>query len=99
MEKHIKSTEMWRLRRMMRIPWTARKTNTEILTEANEQKHIIADLRRRQVKFIANCSCSSKEKAEGHGDNKKNIWKTRQRKTTRKDTGQLDQMDEEEDCN
>jgi hypothetical protein len=52
MEKHIESTEMWFLRRMMRIPWTARKTNAEILIEANEQRHIIADLRRRQAKFI-----------------------------------------------
>jgi hypothetical protein len=37
---------------MMRIPWTARKTNIEILIEENEQRHIIVDLRRRQAKFI-----------------------------------------------
>jgi hypothetical protein len=36
----------------MRIPWTARKPNAEILIEANEQKHIIADMRRRKAKFI-----------------------------------------------
>jgi hypothetical protein len=35
-EKHIESTEMWSLRRMMRIPLAARKTNAEILIEANE---------------------------------------------------------------
>jgi ribosomal 50S subunit-associated protein YjgA (DUF615 family) len=52
MEKHIESTELWFLRRMIRIPWTAKKTNTEILIEANEQRHIIVDLRRRQAKFI-----------------------------------------------
>jgi hypothetical protein len=52
MEKHIESKEMWFLRRIMRIPWTARKTNTEILIEANEQRHIIVDLRSRQTKFI-----------------------------------------------
>jgi hypothetical protein len=47
-----KSTEMWFLKRMMRIQWVARKTNTEILIEANGQIHIIAGLRRRQAKFI-----------------------------------------------
>jgi hypothetical protein len=52
MEKHVESTEIWFLRRMMRIPWTAMKTNTDILTEANEQRHIIADLRRSQAKCI-----------------------------------------------
>jgi ribosomal 50S subunit-associated protein YjgA (DUF615 family) len=52
MEKHIESTEMWFIRRMMRIPWTARKTNAEILIETNEQRYIIADPRRRQAKFI-----------------------------------------------
>jgi ribosomal 50S subunit-associated protein YjgA (DUF615 family) len=52
MHKYIETTEIWFLRRLMRIPWTARKTNTEILIEANEQKQIVAEWRRRQAKFI-----------------------------------------------
>ena len=50
--KNIKSileaTEMWFLRRMMRIPWTARKTNDDVLKEANAQRRIITQVRRRQ---------------------------------------------------
>ena len=34
MKRSLKTTEMWFLRRMMRIPWTAKKTNEEVLTEA-----------------------------------------------------------------
>jgi hypothetical protein len=49
---HIESTEMWFLRRMMRIPWIARKTNADVLIEAIELGHLIADLRGRQAKFI-----------------------------------------------
>ena len=33
MKRSLDTTEMWFLRRMMRIPWTAKKTN-EVLTEA-----------------------------------------------------------------
>jgi hypothetical protein len=86
MEKYIESTEMWFLRRMMRIPWTVRKINAEILIEANEQRYSITDLRRRQAKFTSCKSCSSKGEAGGHCDKRKNMWKTRQRKIVRKDT-------------
>jgi hypothetical protein len=82
---------------MMRIPWTARKTNAEILIETNEQRHITADLRRRQAKSVGQVLL--KGEAGGHRDNRKNMWKRRQRKTTRKDSGQLDLLDGEEDCN
>ena len=34
MKRSLETTEMWFLRRMMRIPWTAKKTNEEVLTEA-----------------------------------------------------------------
>jgi hypothetical protein len=44
-------------------------------------------------------SCSMKYRYEEHQDNRENIGKTRQRKTTRKDTGQLEQMAGDEDCN
>jgi hypothetical protein len=83
---------------MMRITWAARKTNTEILIEANEQRHI-THCRPDEKTGKVYRSCSSKGEAGGHRDNRENMWKTRQRKTTRKYTGQFDQMDREEDCN
>ncbi|GFS16255.1 reverse transcriptase-like [Elysia marginata] len=32
-QKKIEAAEMWFLRRMLRVPWTARKTNEEVLKE------------------------------------------------------------------
>jgi hypothetical protein len=73
---------MWFLRRMMRISWTARKLNAEILFETNEQKHVIADLRKRWVNFVAHNL--RKGKLEDIVDTGKISGKQRQRKTKRK---------------
>ena len=51
-QKHIETTEMWFLRRMLRIPWTARKTNEEVLNEAGETRKLLTSTRRRQTKFF-----------------------------------------------
>jgi hypothetical protein len=86
MKKHIESTEMWFLRRMMGIPWTARKTNEEILIETHEQRHIIADLKKRQTQFIGHVFLKEKledivttEKLCGkqtEEENEKRYWTT-----------------------
>ena len=46
-QKHIETTEMWFLRRILRIPWTARKTNEEVLNEAGETRKLLITTRRR----------------------------------------------------
>ena len=43
---------MWFLRRMMRIPWTAKKTNEEVLTEAQTTRQLMTKIRKRQAKFV-----------------------------------------------
>ena len=43
---------MWFLRRMLRIAWTARKTNEEVLNEAGETRKLLITARRRQAKFF-----------------------------------------------
>ena len=43
---------MWFLRRMLRVPWTARKTNIEVLKEANTRRSLISRLRKRQAQFV-----------------------------------------------
>ena len=40
------------LRRMMRIPWTAKKTNEEVLTEAQTTRQLMTKIRKRQAKFV-----------------------------------------------
>jgi hypothetical protein len=79
MEKHIEITEILFLRRMMRIPRTASKTKAEILIEANEQTYYCRPEEKTGKVYR---SCSSKGKAGGQRNNRKNMWKTRQKKTT-----------------
>ena len=43
---------MWFLRRMMRIPWTAKKTNEKVLLEANEKRKLVLGIRKRQSLFV-----------------------------------------------
>ena len=52
LERTIEATEMWFIRRILRIPWTARETNEDVLTEANHNRQLITNIRRRQAKFI-----------------------------------------------
>ena len=43
---------MWFLRRMLRIPLTAKKSNADILTEASHSRQLVRNMRRRQAKFV-----------------------------------------------
>ncbi|GFR99455.1 ERI1 exoribonuclease 2 [Elysia marginata] len=52
MKSSLEATKMWFLRRMMRIPWTANKTNEEILTEAQTTRQLMTKIRKRQAKFF-----------------------------------------------
>ncbi|GFN75206.1 hypothetical protein PoB_000171200 [Plakobranchus ocellatus] len=44
-QNKLEATEMWFLRRMLRIPWTAEKTNERVLNEANKRR----SLRRKRL--------------------------------------------------
>ena len=48
----MQAMEMWILRRIMKIPWTARKTNDEVLRMANESRGLIKHIRERQLSFL-----------------------------------------------
>ncbi|GFR62471.1 UDP-glucuronosyltransferase 2A1-like [Elysia marginata] len=52
MKSSLGATEMCFLRRMMRIPWTAKKTNEEILTEAQTTRQLMTKIQKRQAKFV-----------------------------------------------
>ncbi|GFN90513.1 endonuclease-reverse transcriptase [Plakobranchus ocellatus] len=47
-QNKLETTEMWFLRRMLRIPWTAKKTNERVLKEAYKRRSI----RKRQATFL-----------------------------------------------
>ena len=51
-KKKIEAAEMWFYRRMLRIPWTARKTNIEVLNLANTTRELTQKIRKRQLSFL-----------------------------------------------
>ena len=52
MEKRIEAAEMWFLRRMMRISWTERMTNKEVLERAGIKRFLLKAIRKRQLEFL-----------------------------------------------
>ncbi|GFO45433.1 RNA-directed DNA polymerase from mobile element jockey [Plakobranchus ocellatus] len=51
-QNKLEATEMWFLRRMLRIPWTAKKTNERVLNEANTRRSLVKTIRKRQATFL-----------------------------------------------
>ena len=52
MRKKLEAAEMWLLRRMMRVPWTARRTNQEVLQMAGVTRTLMTTIRQRQLRYI-----------------------------------------------
>ena len=52
MKKQLEATEMWFLRRMLRIPWTDKKSNDEVLKEAKSRRMLVNKIRKRQTTFF-----------------------------------------------
>ena len=52
MEKRIEAAEMWFLRKMMRISWTERITNVEVLERAGTKRYLLRIIRKRQLEFL-----------------------------------------------
>ena len=50
--RRIEAAKMWCLRRMLRVPWTARVTNQEILRRTNTKRSLLETIRRRQMNFL-----------------------------------------------
>jgi hypothetical protein len=50
-QKRLEAMEMWCYRRMVKIMWTGRVTNQEVLRRAGEKRNIINTLRSRRGKF------------------------------------------------
>ncbi|GFR96371.1 hypothetical protein ElyMa_006296100 [Elysia marginata] len=48
----LEAVEKWFWRRMLRIPWTAKKTNEEVLNETETTRSLINRIRKRQATFV-----------------------------------------------
>ena len=51
-EKKLEAAEMWFIRRMLKVSWTEKKSNTEVMEEAGYQRSLIKTIRKRQMKFL-----------------------------------------------
>ena len=51
-ERKIEAAEMWFFRRMLRISWTERVSNEEVLNRAGAKREIMKMIRRRQMRFL-----------------------------------------------
>ena len=48
----IEAIEMWFLRRMLRVSWTEKRTNLEILNTASSTRKLMNNIKRRQAEFL-----------------------------------------------
>ena len=48
----IEAMEMWFLKRMLRVSWTEKRTNLEILNTARSTRKLISNVNRRQAEFL-----------------------------------------------
>ena len=57
-EKKIEAAEMWFIRQMLRISWTEKKPNVNVLREGNVQRSLLKTIRKRQMEFLGHvCRC------------------------------------------
>ena len=52
MRKRLEAVEIWFYRRMLRIPWTARRTNQEVLQRVGVGRELMTVIMKRQVGFL-----------------------------------------------
>ena len=51
-ERKIEAAEMWIWRRMLKVSWTAKMKNEEVLERVNTGREIIGTIRKRQLGFL-----------------------------------------------
>ena len=52
MEKKLEAMEMWCYRRMLRLSWTRKVTNEEVLKRVGEGRTLMKRIRKRQLEFF-----------------------------------------------
>ena len=51
-QKKVEAVEMWFWRRMLKIPWTAKRTNVEVMDEAGLTRSLVNRIRKQQAAFV-----------------------------------------------
>ena len=52
LERKINATEMWIWRRILKVSWTERKTNEDILRTMGTTRQLMTSIRKRQLEFL-----------------------------------------------
>ena len=47
--RRIESFEMWCWRRMLKVKWTEKKTNAEVLKEAHVERSLLTSIKKRNI--------------------------------------------------
>ena len=51
-ERKLEAAEMWYLRRIMKISWTERKSNEDIMETVQYKRSLVKTIRKRQLEFL-----------------------------------------------
>uniref|UniRef100_A0A8D8SJ40 Craniofacial development protein 2 n=2 Tax=Cacopsylla melanoneura TaxID=428564 RepID=A0A8D8SJ40_9HEMI len=51
-ERKLQAFEMWSYRRILRIPWTDRVTNIEVLNRMGKEVEVLYDIKRRKLSYL-----------------------------------------------
>ena len=52
LEKRLEAAEMWYIRRIMRISWTEKKSNEEVMEMAGYKRSLLKTIRKRQLQYF-----------------------------------------------
>ena len=52
MERRLEAAEIWFIRRIMKVSWTERKTNEEVMHMAGYRRSLLNTIHERQLKFF-----------------------------------------------
>ena len=55
MEERVNATEMWLLRRILRICWTSHSANEEVLFQADTERKLMKYIKKQQPKILGHC--------------------------------------------
>ncbi|GFN96404.1 craniofacial development protein 2 [Plakobranchus ocellatus] len=77
-QNKLEATEMWFLRRMLRIPRTAKKTNERVPNEANKRS-LVRTIRKRQATFLGHVMRRRKLVTTGKFEGKRSRGRQREK--------------------
>ena len=54
-ERSLEAMELWCWRKMLKVRWTERRSNANILEAVGSRRELLAGLRKRQMVFLCGC--------------------------------------------